>query len=217
MAFFLEDGNVIFSSALALMLMIAVLEGVLTVIGFGMSHVLDGILPDLDINPDIPDGAQLGGLSKFLAWLRIGQVPAIVLLVTFLTCFGVVGISIQLTANSIIGTTLPSILAVIAAFIISLPFIRGVNGVLQKIAIKDETAAMSTSSFVGQVATITLGEATQGSPAEARFTDRFGTTHYVMVQPDSAEVLKQGESVLLVEQNGATFTAILNTNNQLSN
>ncbi len=215
MSFFLEDGNVVFSTAIVLMLFIAIMEGVLMLVGFGISQVFDSLLPDMELNADIPDGYQANGLSRLLGWIRFGQVPALVILILFLTTFGFLGISLQLMADTLIGTTLPPWLAVIPAVLLTLPLVRLFTGLLQNIALKDETEAISSSTFVGNIAIITLGIAEQGSPAEARFTDKFGTTHYTMVEPDDNQVYSQGEKVLLVEQVGSIFKVIKSQNQHL--
>ena len=43
----------------------------------------------------------------------------------------------------------------------------------------------------------------------------YGQQHYVMAEPDSDEVLKQGDAVLLVSLEGNTFKAILNPSGSL--
>ena len=45
--------------------------------------------------------------------------------------------------------------------------------------------------------------------------DVYGQQHYVMAEPDSDEVLKQGDAVLLVSLEGNTFKAILNPSGSL--
>jgi hypothetical protein len=81
---------------------------------------------------------------------------------------------------------------------------------------KDETDAVSEQSFIGRVAVITLGNASHGSPAEAKLKDQHGQMHYVMVEPDLPnEAFSQGTAVILVRQKGAHFTAINNTSNVL--
>lgn len=213
MTFLFSDGNYPFALALTLMLIIAVLEGVLTVIGAGLSQILDNLLPDvdLDVDADMPNG----GLSRFLAWLRVGQVPVLILLIIFLTVFGISGIVLQSLLLNSIGFMLPSLLAAIPAAALALPGTRACAGLLGKWVMKDETEAISSTDFIGQVVTITLGEARSGSPAEARFRDRFGTTHYLMVEPDNDEVFHQGEQMLLVTQSGATYRGIRPQNNNL--
>lgn len=207
MEFLLADNNFPFSVALMLMLIIALTEGVLTLVGAGMSEAIDSLLPDVEF--DIDGSINSGGvLTSFLGWIRFGQVPALVLLVIFLATFGLSGLVLQSVIESILSFTLPALVASPLAFVTALPMVRGCNGILAKIMFKDETESISSATFVGRVAVITIGEARQNSPAEARFKDRHGTTHYVMVEPVEDVVFKQGDKVLLIESAGATFKVI---------
>lgn len=216
MVFLLEDGNLIFTSAIVLMLMIALMEGLLTIIGFGLSQILDGLLPDIDVEAGISDVGHSNGLSRLLGWIRVGEVPALVILVLFLTIFGITGITLQMSIDALTGLLLPVWLATIPVLIVTMPCLRFFAGLLGRVALKDETEAISTSSFIGNIATITLGVASKGSPAEARFTDKFGTTHYTMVEPDNDNVHQQGDQVLLVEQVGSIFKVIESNNQHLN-
>ena len=204
---FLDDGNVIFSAALLLMLMLAVMEGALALIGLGISSAIDSLLPDFDLDADAPTSSGWSA-SGLLGWLRFGQLPALIILIVFLTCFGLTGLLLQYLVHHLVGTTLPSWLAVIAVLMLSLPQVRFLTGILSKIAIRDETESISREQFIGRTARITLGIASPGQPAEAKFTDQFGTTHYVMVEPESDESFQQGEDVLIYRENGSTFKVI---------
>lgn len=214
MAFLLQDGNLLFTAALVLMLMIAVMEGVMTLIGVGLSDLLDNLLPDFDLDTDMPDTGN-GGLTRLLGWLRFGEVPALILLVAFLVSFGVTGLLLQMFVEALFGFLLPAWLMAIPVFLLALPQVRAVGNVLRRFAVGDETEAVGRKSFIGRVAVITIGQAAAGSPAEARFSDEFGTTHYVMVEPDGEETFSQGEQVLLVEERGATFHVIRPTSKHL--
>lgn len=206
MTFLFSDGNFPFAVALFLMFFIALLEGVLVVIGIGLSQFLDSLLPDLDINIDgeLPST----NLSQFLAWLRIGQVPSIVILVIFLLFFGLSGIILQSLSQSILTMVMPAALAIFPALFIALPLTHFLNKILVNSLFKDETAAISSADFIGQIVTITLGTARKNHPAEARFQDQFGTTHYLMVEPDDERHFHQGERVMLTQKNGAVYQAI---------
>ncbi|AWF79440.1 hypothetical protein BTJ40_00560 [Microbulbifer sp. A4B17] len=203
MIFLLQDQNLIFTGALLLMFMIALLEGVMTLIGVGISDLLDNLMPDFDV--DVPDTGLSGGLTKLLGWLRFGEVPALILLVTFLVSFGVTGLLLQMLVESILGYLVPGGLLAVAVFFLALPQVRFVGNILRRFAVGDESEAVERNSFVGRIAIITIGKAEAGSPAEARFSDEYGTTHYVMVEPDKSEVFNQGDKVLLVEELGAHF------------
>ena len=221
MAFLLASENIAFTVSLAVMFGIAFLEGALTLIGVGLSGVLDNLLPDVDIDgPDLDGAAEASGagaLSQFLGWLMIGKVPAMVLLVAFLTSFGLCGLAIQSAADSTVGFLLPGWVASAAAFALALPGTRWVGRGVAKIIPADETSAVSSKEFVGLVATITLGKAVRGGPAQAKLRDRHDLTHYVMVEPDlDDEVFSQGDEVLLVRRTGTVFRAIRNPNRSLT-
>ncbi len=238
--FALEAGNRPFAIALGLMLGIALLEGTMTLLGAGLSNAIDALLPEMDGDADIdigPDGSDINGsgadfgdsaidhggvgstsaLSRLLGWLCIGKVPALVLLVAFLTMFGLTGFIVQSMFQGIAGTLLPASLASIPAVIVAVPSMGLIGTGLAKLIPKDETSAVTADTFVGRIATITIGTARKGEPAEAKLVDGHGQTHYVMVEPDvDGEVLDSGSSVLLVDQVGPRFAAVLNTNTALT-
>lgn len=215
MEFWLAEENTIFATSIGLMLLIAIFEGALAVIGFGFSHLLDSLFPSIELDADMEVGQQ-GGLSQFLGWINFGRVPMLVLLIAFLTAFGLAGYFMQGMVNSLFSRLLPGWLVAIPAFVICLPVVRFLTSVLGKFVTKDETQAISTSEFIGNVATITVGEARNGFPAEARFRDEFGTTHYIMVEPDDEQtVFQQGEQVLITEQRGNIFRVIAPNNSNL--
>lgn len=220
--FLAQAQNWPFSSALALMLLIALFELVGLVLGAGLSDMIDSMLPDLHVDVDVAlDGADAHAPSLFahlLGWLHVGEVPALMILVAFLTCFGLLGLILQSSIAGILGSALPAWLAAVIVLPLSLFPMRIVSGLLSKIMPKDETEAVSSQSFIGRVAVITLGEAKLGSPAQAKLKDRYGHTHYIMVEPDdAAECFKSGEELLLVAQNSGVFQAIRNTSEALSN
>lgn len=212
--------NLPFTVALTVMFGIALLEGVATLLGFGLSNALDALLPDTDVTLGVelepgvmPDIDSPSAISRFLGWLRIGEVPVLMLLIIFLTGFGLVGLALQSFLANIIGSLLPGVIVAIPAVFIALPIVRLLGGLLNSIMPKDETDAVAESSLVGRIATITLGTARAGSPAEAKVRDVHGTTHYVMVEPDSdGNEFSSGKSVLLIKKQGAVFKAIDNPN-----
>jgi len=214
--FLLANENLPFTVALAVMFGIAVLEGVMALMGFALSGVLDSLLPDMDFDIEADLYADLetpSPFSRLLGWLRVGKVPMLMLLIIFLTGFGLIGLALQSLLHGSIGFLLPNWLMAIPAFVLALPVVRLLGGTLNRFMPNDETDAVSVDSLVGRVATITLGTAASGSPAEARVRDVHGTTHYVMVEPDVAtESFTAQSSVLLVRNEGAVFKAITNPN-----
>ncbi len=219
LTFLAAPENLPFSVALAVMLGIALLEGITTLLGAGVSSLIENLLPGIDLEADVssPEYQSPSALSKLLGWLRIGEVPVLMLFVVFLTAFGLLGLGIQSGIDAITGVLAPAAFVSVPAVVIALPFVRLFGGVLAKVMPQDETDAVSEASFIGRVATVTLGKAEVGSPAQAKLRDEHGQTHYVMVEPDiDGDVLESGTTVVLVSQSSAVFKAILNTNSALT-
>lgn len=211
--FMFESANAPFTIAIFVMFGIAVLEGAFLLLGFGLFQFLDSLVPDVAISSDLdmsPDIDSPSAISRFLSWLRIGKVPLLMLLVVFLTCFGILGLLLQSLIYQLSGALLPPWFAVIPIFFLTLPVVRLSAIILEKIMPGDETDVISEDELIGHVATLTLGRAQLGSPAEAKTKDQHGTTHYVMVEPEqNTATFERGDKVLLVQRNGATFKAIL--------
>ena len=214
--------NLPFSVALALMLGIAILEGITAIFGAALSGILDALIPDLDLDIDSNlemldvDAHSPNALSRVLSWLRIGKVPVLILLVVFLTGFGLIGLGIQSFIHGMMNFYLPSYIVSIPAVILALPVVRVFGGAIGAIMPKDETEAVSQESFIGRIATITLGNAKVGSPAEAKIKDQYGTTHYIMVEPDVAgEEYDSKDSLLIIKKEGHVFKVIKSDNDHL--
>ena len=225
--------NVLFTTAIVVMLGIAVLEGVATLLGMGMSSFIDNMLPDtpdvdvdvdmdfdLDADADIdaPEIGHASALSSLLGWLCIGKVPALILLVVLLTVFGLGGLIVQAVIAGVIGGPLTAWIVAPVVFIASLPVVRVFGLGFAKLMPKEETTAVTRDSFIGRVATITLGTAKKGMPAQAKLTDQHGQTHYVMVEPDvDGDAFDAGDQVLLVSGESAVFRVIAATGAVLDN
>lgn len=207
--------NFPFSVALAVMFGIAILEGITTLLGAGLSSLIENLVPGVEIDTDASaaEYQSPSALSKLLSWFRVGEVPVLMLFIVFLTAFGLSGLVIQAGVEGVAGALAPAGLVSIPAFVCALPIVRISGGVLAKVMPKDETDAVSEDSFIGRVAVVTLGKAEVGSPAQAKLRDEHGQTHYVMVEPDEDGVsIDAGASVVLVRRSGAVFKAIANVN-----
>lgn len=207
-----------FTIALIVMLLIAATEAVGMAFGASPSSALETALPDFDADanpldadaPHAPD-APTGPLSQLMSWLCVGRVPLLVLLVAFLTAFGVAGVVLQSALKGVIGFYLPAVVMIVPAFLLALPATRAFGLGLSKIMPREETEAVSDESFIGRVATVIRGEAKRGLPAEAKLKDLRGQTHYVLVEPDGDdEVYSQGAEVLVVQKIGAVYRVIRN-------
>ena len=194
-----------FGSALTVMVGISVLEGIGLLLAHSPSLLLENLLPELPDNLNGP-----------LAWLHVGKVPLLVLLILFLTGFALSGYIIQGVAHSLSGALLPAWMAALPAFFVGVSSVSGLGGLLAKIIPGDETSAVSEQSLVGRAGVIISGHAREGMAAQAKVRDTHGRTHYVMVEPDVAEeVLEEGSAIVLVRKTGARFRCIRNPHPEL--
>ena len=203
--------NLPFSVAITLMLAIALLEGVTTVFGAALSELVDTIVPDLDADLDIdtPDvDSGVPALSGFLGWLRVGQVPVLILFVVFLLSFGLGGFAVQSAMHGITGNYLGAGIASLPALAIALPSVHFFGGLLAAVLPRDETEAVAEESFIGRSAEIVLGSAQAGSPAQAKLRDDFGKTHYIMFEPLGDAVIAAGSIVTLTERHNGVFRGV---------
>ena len=184
-AFLSAPENVVFVSALILMLLLGVVQAV-------------GLTGDADF--DAPD---------WLDWLGFGRVPLLVVFVLLLASFGLIGLIGQQLARDLSGALLPAWIAMPGAGALALPVTALGARLLAPILPQDHTTAIDVEDLVGSAATILTGRATTGSPARARVEDWHGQAHYLMVEPDNAgQVFEEGERVLLVRREGDVFRAI---------
>jgi len=214
MSLFLAEQSLPFTVALIIMLALAVLEGLSLLFGSsGLSATLDSAF-DLDVDADVDlHAGHHGGL---LSWLHIGRVPVLMLLILFLTAFGLSGIFIQMLSRSILGDFISVWFASIGAFLVTIPTVRMGGFVLEKVLPKDESSAVSLNSLVGRVGVITIGTAQVGVAAQARVRDEHGLSHYVMVEPDQeGTVFEAGTEILLIKRLGAKYQAIRNPHEDL--
>lgn len=216
--FLLAGDNIPFSIAISLMIAIGILELAFSLFGAGLSSLIEAGLPDMspDASVDATGFEEATPLSRLLGWLRVGQVPLLVLFVVLLTAFGLVGLAGQYVSQMVLGFLMPWPIAAAGAAAASVPCTRTVGGWLGRIIPRDETEAVSEETFVGRIAIITTGTARGGHPAEARLQDQFKQTHYISVEPDdSGDTFPPGTAVLLVKRQGPLFKAIRNTNSAL--
>jgi hypothetical protein len=206
-----------FVVALGVMLGLAGLETLMLLVGGSLFGFIDDLLPDtIDGNVDVatdadagvPD-ASSGTLNHVLGWFAVGRVPFLVVIVALLTSFGLIGLLLQGLVMQATGYAPPASLAAIPAFVGAAFSTRWLALRIARIIPNVETSAVSRDSFIGRVATITLGSARTGEPTQAKLTDTHGQAHYVMVEPDrNTDVLAEGERVLLVARSNAVFRAI---------
>ncbi len=221
-----------FGAAIGLVFVLAVVEIVGAFSGLSASAAIDSVLPDMDIEADFgaaeidaeglsadapsSEGAvsaDTGGsfLQSALAWLCVGRVPTLVILIVFLTAFGTVGYAIQTVATTGNGGPLPAIFAAILAFFAAVPMTRAGGLVLANVMPKEYSEAASQTDFIGRTAAIIRGEARLGAPAEAKVKGPFGKTHYILIEPDEeGEAFGQGTAVVIVSRASSVYRGVRN-------
>lgn len=204
-----------FTIALLVMLAIGVVELASLLIGFSPSSAIESALPDVDIDAPDASGAELGPFSLVLGWLSFGRVPFLVLLVIFLTAFGVAGYLVQWWVLWMMGGPLNAWLAAIPALLAGIFATRHVGRWLGRVFPRDHSEAASQRDLIGSYATIIRGEARQGQPAEAKAQDLRGRSHYVLLEPsDTDTIYKAGDRVFIVGQEKNVYRAVTKLNTQ---
>lgn len=225
--------NLPFAVALLITVALGTLELVTTLFGAALSHALDSLLPDFDVDADLDAdmhmdvgtgadlhvphadagaaGDALSGLARGLDWLHVGRVPALILLLVALGSFGGFGLLLQSFAHSTWGELASPWLVALPAAVLGLVSVRVLGGAFARVIPKEETSAVSRDSFLGMPALVTAGIATRGNPAQAKLHDEHGQVHYVLVEPEHEGVeLPAGVTVILKRQEGAVFKAAIN-------
>lgn len=202
MSLFTASQNLPFGIGFALIVAIALVEGLGMLVSMSPSNLLDDLLPEIDGD---------SGLDRVLGWLHVGKVPALVLLLLFLSGYTVFGYSLQLVANGLFGGYLPAAAAGLLAVPAGMATVRGLGALIAHIIPRDETSAVSEQTLVGRVGVVVGGVARTGLAAQARVKDGHGRSHYLMVEPDvENEVFEEGTQVLIVRKAGAFYRCIAN-------
>jgi hypothetical protein len=196
MDFFLSPPVAVFSGVLLCVALLCLFEFAATLVaGVGFTHLLDTLI-DTDSLPD----------STLTNWLLIKDVPLLMAITALLSGFGITGLALQGFAASVAGAALPLLAAVPIALGGALGSLRMLAGAFKKFKVV-HTTALSASEFIGQTVMLLSPTATANFLGEAKFIDRHGQTHYLMVKPAGDEVFKQGDAVELIEPTGGGYLA----------
>ena len=189
-----------FAVAGAMIVVVGAVELVSMLVGFSLSELI-GSTVDLDGHADHP-------LLNALAWMNVRGVPLLVFLMIALAFFAMAGFLIQDIAAALTAA-LPLWIAVPAAFVVAIPFVRWTSGTLSSLIPRDESYAVDVASLVGRVGRVAVGPLDQGPPGRVRVKDEHDNLHTVTASaaPDSPP-LPQGAEVLLVDRVNSRFIAV---------
>lgn len=188
--FLTHQANAPYFFALCFLVILFVFEVLGLLLGMSLSYAFDSFI-DFDVDTDA------GG---HLTLLGLGKVPLIVWLTFFFGLFSIIGYSANALSNSIVGFMpiwLSLVPVAIASFII--------NGVLCRLFAKTfprfETTAVSTDTFSGRIAKLTIGNATYTKFAMGVVLDEHNTSHNIRVQAmDDGVILDHTNQVILVQK-----------------
>jgi hypothetical protein len=196
MDFFLSPPLAIFAGILAALAVIFVFEVVATLAaGAGLSNLLDTLID----THSLPD-------STLTNWLLIKDVPLMVTVTGLLAGFGLTGVAVQMGANLLFGAPLPLAVAVVLAIVGAIATVRGQSLLFKKLKVV-HTTALHAHEFLGQLVFVLSPTASRTLMGEAKFIDRHGQTHYLMVRPVGDETFRQGQVVELVEPTSGGYLA----------
>lgn len=205
MSLFITAETLPFGIAFALIIALALIEGLGMLVSLSPSSLLDHLVPDVDAT-DVDTG-----LDRMLGWLHLGQVPSLVLLVLFLAGYALFGYSLQAVVHGLFGLYLPAWIAGLLAVPPGLVTVRTLGTLIAHLVPRDETSAVSEQTLIGRTGVISGGVARRGLAAQARVRDSHGRTHYLMVEPDvDDEVFDDGIEVLIVRKVGSFYRCIRN-------
>ncbi|QYJ94712.1 YqiJ family protein [Shewanella spartinae] len=205
MDFLLLTDNLPYSLALALVILLGLVEGFSMVFGLSLFGLLDDLTP-MEVDADVDTGVS--GVTGVAGWLCLDRLPLLIWLVLALTSFAIAGFAINYLAISFHGA-LPAPLSIPLAIVLGAFSCRILGARLANLLPKNETSAVSVDELSGLVGVVTLGCARKGFPSEAVVKDTYQQKHYVLVEPELAgEAFSQGTSVVLLNRNGQVWSVV---------
>jgi hypothetical protein len=148
-------------------------------------------------------------IGSVLDLLGMRKLPLSISLALFAASFAAAGISVQVLLHSLTGFMLPTWLMVPGAIVGAGFLTRKLSNFVVAIVPGEETAAVSENSLGRRRGIVTVGTARAGSPAQVRVADRFGNTHYIMVEPLSADdEIPEKSEVLVLRLPGGAFRLV---------
>ena len=207
---FLNPSNLTFSISLVLMLFIGLVEILLLASGLSGQGFLEQFLPNqlIEPTPDLSVDGEPNLFIQFLEWLYIGRIPVLIWLIILLTTYSLLGFILQTIILYLFHTFWPIWIISPVVLVLSMPLVRIISAFMTRIIPKDETTAIHSDDFIGLTAEIILGEARHNYPAQAKLKDRYGQTHYILVEPESQTIFKTGQQVILTQRTVKGFQAI---------
>jgi hypothetical protein len=211
--YLLADYNTPFLIAFSFVAAVMVLEVGSLLIGAGLSQIIDNLFDatDVGIGADSDADVEINDnfISKYIAWIKVKNVPLLILAVVYAASFSIIGYVGQSMLVRTIDNPAPTWVATMVAFVGAIPVYKMISEFLGAKMFKEVTTALSEKTFVGEIIEINTGTAKKGLPAEGKYKDQFGQLHYFMVEPENdTEQFEQGTKVQLTGYDQSIFKAI---------
>jgi len=198
-----------FSIALSLMLGLILLEASSVVLGSSLSSFFDNLLPPalLQSAKQRPGETRSFG-TLFLHWIHFGKISFLTVVVLFLASFGLIGLCLQQITLFSFHQILPSWVAALPAFLLTLPVMHFGGALLARFFPKADPCAANEDFLIGQRGIIVLAGTDKEDPGEAQIRDPKGRMHRVRVVPDNPqEVFEKGATIEILERIGTLYVA----------
>jgi len=180
-----------FDFALCLLLSLSLIE-IIGVMSIGSPlHFIDNFIPEID--------------NDFAAWLHLGRVPIMVLLIVFLSCFSTGGYVAQAVAQSLLSDYMPTWIGCIAGALAGLIGTKVLGAWIAKLLPKDQTFAVSENELIGLVGHVVTGVARRDRPAELKVVDKHGNAHFLMIAPEDDAEFPEGSAVVVAKKGVISF------------
>jgi len=159
--------------------------------------------------PDMPDALPLDDVPDSpLAWLNLGKVPLLILLMLMLGLFASGGMVLQAVMEPVSGL-LHALPASLLAGTFALVTTGSASRLIARILPRDESYALSDEDLIGRVGTVTVGPLESHAVGKIRVLDAFGNRHFPRARPaNKGDVIEIGERVLIVDLNKREYRVI---------
>lgn len=183
--------------AISFVLLIGVLEFIALIFGHLISSALDAHLQHFD-------ALTSGNIGQVMHYMNIGRIPALVILCLLAGYFGLFGIMIQHGSMTLWHAPISNLLLVPVLLVMSVIAVHYSGKAIAPWLPRDETTAIAEDECIGCMAIMTGHLASTGHPGEGKFTDKFGQTHYLLLEPEEGKEFRRGDKVLIIGRLSST-------------
>jgi hypothetical protein len=175
---------------------------ILEVFAFLIGHSMMLGDSDIDMTADlngngIPDYLETSHLS-FTGILNPAHVPLMIMVVVLAGTFSIFGYTGQWFYLDFVGRMCPMALSVPLSVMLSFIATRFITVGIAWVMPRDFTSAVTADSLIGNSGVLNIGPVTSLDSGAARFTDQYGTDHYLIVFAEPELTIAQGAPVVLI-------------------